>query len=211
MERVNCHLCEARPPRRACPALGRDICAQCCGQEREVSIDCPLECEYLRDAREHEKVPPVDPKLLPNPDIELTDAFLEQQQPLTIVTGRLLLVAAMETPGTVDLDMRDALDALTRTYRTADTGLVYESRPANGIAAAVADRFQQEIRQFREHVAQNTGSHAVRDKDLLGVLVFWQRMEWQYSNGRRKGRAFIESLFSLLPPPQQEENILSPA
>lgn len=207
MERENCHLCETRPPRRACPALGRTICAQCCGQEREVSIDCPLECSYLRDAREHEKLPPVDPKSLPNPEIELTDAFLQQQQPLAIVTGRLLLVSAMETPGTVDLDLRDALDALTRTYRTAETGLVYESRPTNGIAAAVADRFQQEVRQFREHVAQSTGAHTVRDKDLLGVLVFWQRMEWQRNNGRRKGRAFIESLFGLLPPPQ-EENIL---
>lgn len=204
MERVNCHLCESRPPRRACPALGRDICAPCCGEEREVSIDCPLECEYLRHAREHEKLPEMDAKALPNPEIELTDAFLEQQQPLAIVTGRLLLVAAMETPGAVDLDMRDAFDALTRTYRTADTGLVYESRPTNGIAAAVVDRFQQEVRQFREHVAQSTGSHTVRDKDLLGVLVFWQRMEWQRNNGRRKGRAFIESLFSLLPPPQEE-------
>lgn len=173
-----------------------------------MTVDCPLECEYLRDAREHEKLPVVDAKTLPNPDIELTDQFLQQQQPLAIVTGRLLLVAAMETPGTVDLDMRDALDALTRTYRTADTGLVYESRPANGIAAAVVDRFQQEVRQFREQVAQNTGAHSVRDKDLLGVLVFWQRMEWQRNNGRRKGRAFIESLFGLLPP-QQEETILT--
>lgn len=172
-----------------------------------MSIDCPLECPHLRDAREHEKLPPMDPKSLPNPEIELSDAFLEQQQPLAIVTGRLLLVAAMETPGTVDPDMRDALDALTRTYRTAETGLVYESRPTNGIAAAVVDRFQQEVRQFREHVAQNTGAHSVRDKDLLGVLVFWQRMEWQRNNGRRKGRAFIESLFSLLPPPQEENNL----
>lgn len=209
MERVNCHLCESRPPRRACPALGRDICAPCCGQEREVTVDCPLECEFLRDAREHEKLPPVDAKNLPNPDIELTDQFLQQQQPLAIVTGRLLLVAAMETPGAVDLDMRDAFDALTRTYRTADTGLVYESRPTNGIAAAVVDRFQQEVRQFREHVAQSTGAHTVRDKDLLGVLVFWQRMEWQRNNGRRKGRAFIESLFALLPPPQEETGVAS--
>ncbi len=170
-----------------------------------MSIDCPLDCEFLRDAREHEKSPEVDPKTFPNPEIEITDEFLQAQQPLAIVTGRLLLVAAMETPGTVDLDMRDALDGLTRTYKTAESGLVYETRPANGIAAAVADRFQQEVAQFREQVAQQTGTHSVRDKDLLGVLVFWQRMEWQHNNGRRKGRAFIESLFSLLPPPGEPQ------
>jgi len=147
----------------------------------------------------------VDPKTLPHPEIELTDAFLKAQQPLAIVAGRLLLVAALETPGAVDLDMRDALDALTRTYKTADSGLVYESRPANGIAAAVADRFQREVQQFREHMAQQSGAHTVRDKDLLGVLVFWQRMEWQRNNGRRKGRAFVESLFSLLPPPPEQQ------
>ncbi|MBI5281918.1 MAG: hypothetical protein HY858_09570 [Candidatus Solibacter usitatus] len=208
MERVLCHLCETRPPRRQCPALGRDICAPCCGQEREHTIDCPLECEHLRDARRHEKAPKVDAKSLPNPEIELTDKFMQEKQPLAIVTGRFLLVAALETPGAVDLDLRDALDALVRTYRTADSGLVYESRPANGIAAAVAQRFQDEVRQFREHVAQQSGVHSVSDRDLMGVLVFWQRMEWQHNNGRRKGRAFIESLFSLMPPPQQQDGAI---
>jgi len=53
--------------------------------------------------------------------------------------------------------------------------------------------------RFRERVAEQTGTHSVRDTDLLGVLIFWQRMAWQMRNGRRKGRAFLESLYSLLP------------
>jgi hypothetical protein len=195
-----CRICEARAPRRYCPAMNSDICAPCCGQEREVSLDCPFDCEYLREARRHEKPPEPDPKTMPNPDIELTDRFLRENQPLTVVCGRLLLVAALDTPGTVDLDMRAALDALARSYRTADSGLIYESRPNNMIAAQVQARFQEEIAAFRERVARQSGSHSVRDKDLLGVVVFWQRMEWQQNNGRRKSRAFMESLFSLLPP-----------
>lgn len=203
MEPVKCQLCEARPPRRSCPALGRDICAPCCGQEREESIDCPLDCEYLREARRHERPPGPDPATLPNRDIEVTEEFLDAQQALMVVTGRLLLAAAMETRGAVDLDLREALDSLTRTYRTASSGLVYESRPANMIAAAIAGRFQEEVGQFREQIARESGVHSVRDQDLLGVLVFWQRMEWRRNNGRRKGRAFIESLFTLLPPQQE--------
>ena len=126
---------------------------------------------------------------------------MNEHQQLTIVLGRLLLVAAVETPGSVDLDLRDALEALVTTYKTADSGLIYESRPANAIAAQAADRFTHDLQQFREDVAKRSASHNIRDKDILGVLVFWQRMEYQRSNGRRKGRAFTESLYALLPPP----------
>lgn len=203
-DRILCRLCEMKPPRRLCPALNAEICAPCCGVEREQSISCPFDCEHLREARKHEKLPEIDARSLPHPEIELTDSFLERNQDLAIITGRILLMGALDTEGIVDSDMRDALDALVRTYKTADSGLVYESRSANTYATAVQQRFQAEVARFRDMVAQQTGTHAVKDKDLLGVLVFWQRMELQRSNGRRKGRAFIESLFSLLPPPGEE-------
>ncbi len=205
MQRVACPLCNVRQPRRACPALGQDICPQCCGAEREESLACPLECEFLREARRHERIPEPDPASLPYPEVELSDAYMASQEPLAIVAGRLLLVSAMETEHSVDTDLEEALDALVRTYKTADSGLIYESRPANGIAAAIVERFQQELQKFREHIAEQSGSHTVRDKDVLGVLVFWCRMAWRQRNGRRRGRAFTERLFSLLPEPGQPE------
>ena len=176
----------------------------CCGTGREETIDCPLDCEYLREARGREKLPPFDPKSLPNSEIELSDRFMDEHQQLAIVIGRLLLVAAVETPGFVDSDIRDALAALVATYRTADAGLIYESRPTNTIAARAVERFTRDLKQFREDVEKRSASHTIRDKDILGVLVFWQRMEYQRSNGRRKGRAFIESLYALLPPPPEQ-------
>ncbi len=203
-EKNLCGLCDSRPARRQCPALHKEICPVCCGTGREQTIDCPLECEYLRDARRHEKLPQLDAKTLPNTEIELSDEYMHEREQLAIVMGRLLLVAAVETPGTVDLDMRDALEALVRTYKTAASGLIYESRPANAIAARAADRFTRELQRFREDVAQRSASHSIRDKDILGVLVFWQRAEYTRSNGRRKGRAFIESLYALLPPPPDQ-------
>jgi hypothetical protein len=203
-EKNLCHLCERRAPRRYCPALEREICAVCCGTEREQSIACPLDCEHLRDARYHERLPEMDPKSLPNPEIELTESFMNSRQELAIVIGRLLFVAAMENQGVVDGDMRDALASLVTTFKTANSGLIYEARPDNAIAAAVASRFREELDEFRDDVAQRAPTHAVLDKDLLGVLVFWQRMEYQRSNGRRKGRAFIESLYGILPPPREE-------
>ncbi len=203
-EKNLCHLCQRRPARRHCPALDRGICSVCCGTEREQSIGCPLECEYLRDARYHERLPELDPKTLPNPEIELTDRFMNEHEKLAIVLGRLLFIAAVETQGVVDSDMREALASLVTSFKTASVGLIYEARPENAIAAAVAARFREELDKFREAVAKGAPEGTLVDKDLLGVLVFWQRMEYQRSNGRRKGRAFVESLYSLLPPPKDE-------
>ena len=41
--------------------------------------------------------------------------------------------------------------------------------------------------------------HTVRDADVLGVLVFLQRLEMRYNNGRRRGRAFRDFLTGYLP------------
>ncbi|MDR3718453.1 MAG: hypothetical protein P4K98_06600 [Bryobacteraceae bacterium] len=204
-EKKLCHLCQRRAPRRYCPALEREICTVCCGTEREQSIACPLDCEHLRDARYHERLPELDPKSLPNPEIELSESFMNSHQELAIILGRLLFVAAVENEGVVDSDMRDALAALVTSFKTANSGLIYEARPENAIAAAVVTRFREELDKFRADVAERAPAHAVLDKDLLGVLVFWQRMEFQRSNGRRKGRAFIESLYGILPPPPEEK------
>ena len=45
---MNCAICETRRPRRYCPGVRGEICAICCGTAREVTVDCPLDCPYLR-------------------------------------------------------------------------------------------------------------------------------------------------------------------
>jgi hypothetical protein len=203
LDRVTCRLCQKRPPRRFCPPTGGDICPQCCGQERENTIHCPLDCEYLLAARVHERAHETAPPHTANADVHLTEKFLAEQEPLIVASGRILFLAAMETHDSVDGDVREALDALTRTYRTLESGLVYETKPANTMAAAVQSRFQQEMEQLKQRVSERSGVHSIRDKDILGVLVFWERMEHRANNGRRLGRAFIHSLVSLLPQPSE--------
>jgi len=105
-----------------------------------------------------------------------------------------LLQAAIEIPNVVDSDIRDALDALVRTYRTLESGLYYESRSENGLAAALCERIQAAVAEFRKAMADRSGVQSVRDVDILGVLAFLQRMEIQQRNGRRLGRAFVDFL-----------------
>ena len=196
---MKCVLCEVRRPRRICPGVRGEICAQCCGAEREVSISCPLNCEHLRDARLHEKPPEIDPDKFPNADIQVSESFLRRNEQLLTFAAATLFEASRENPDVIDLDMRDALQALIRTYRTLDSGLIYESRPTNPLAAFIQQRFQQSLQQYRQRLAQSAGITTIRDKDVLGVLVFLERLELSNNNGRRRSRAFIDFLRGFFP------------
>jgi len=115
---MKCRICETRKPRRYCPGVRADICSPCCGAEREMTVDCPLDSEYLREARLHEKPPEVDAAAYPNKDVRLTEEFLRDHEQLLVYTGAKLMEAALETGGAVDDDVREALESLIRTYRT---------------------------------------------------------------------------------------------
>jgi hypothetical protein len=196
-------LCEKKRARRYCPGVGGEICPTCCGAERENTIACPFECEYLQAAREHER--PVELPLdqfpdheLPNKDIRITESFLRNQDHLVIWLSHSL-VRAMESGQAVDFDAREALDAIIKTYRTLQSGLVYETKPQNPYAAAIQQKLNEAIEELRKSVAEEAGMQLLKDSDVLGVLVFLQRMEIQHNNGRKKGRAFLQFLRNYFP------------
>lgn len=193
-----CRICETRRPRRYCPGVHGDICSICCGTEREVTVDCPFDCEYLQEARRRERLSEVDPKTIPNQDVEVTEQFLAKQEELLVFCGRTLLGAALESAA-IDFDVREALESMIKTYRTLESGLIYETRPSNPLAAHMQQRLQEGIAKYRQEQAQRTGMNTVRDADILGVLVFLQRLELHHNNQRRKGKAFLDHLRGFFP------------
>ena len=197
-----CAICETRRPRRFCPGVRGDICSVCCGTEREVTVDCPLDCEYLQEARLHDRPVEIDPATVPNQDIRVTEEFLRDNEMLLMMTSRAVAGATLDTAGAVDSDVRDALDALIRTQRTLQSGVIYNSVPTNPFAAQIYGLVQNAVSEYRNSEQQQLGMSKTRDADVLGVLVFLQRVEYDRSNGRRRGRAFIDFLrqFSALEP-----------
>jgi hypothetical protein len=175
--------------------VGGDICTICCGTEREVTVNCPLDCEYLQEARRHDKPLPVDPGQLPNRDIRISEKFLAEQESLVGFLAGALSSAALATQGATDFDVRDALDGLVRTYRTLESGVLYESLPQNPLAANIFRGVQEHLAEFRRVEAERLGMSKTRDADILGVLVFFQRAEYDWNNGRKWGRAFIDALW----------------
>ena len=195
-----CAICETRRPRRFCPGVRGDICALCCGAEREVTVDCPLDCEFLREGRRHEKTWERDGAEFPNRDIQVTEKLLRANEELLTFLCLNVFHAAMQVPGAVDSDVREALDGLIRTYRTLQSGVYYESRPNNPLAGAVYAAVQGALAEYREREQKELGMTKTRDADVLGVLVFLQHLALYRDNGRRRGRAFLDALREFHPP-----------
>jgi hypothetical protein len=198
---MKCKICNTRKPRRYCPGVGGDICSICCGSEREVTVNCPLDCVYLVEARQHEKPPAPSAGPLPNQDVKLSEEFLRDHEPLLIFLGAKLLEASLETPGAVDSDVQEALESLIRTYRTLESGLYYETRPNNLLAAAIHQKIQDAVQELRKELSEK-GSAPIRDAEILGILVFLERVGLHQRNGRPRGRAFIDYLRGYFPQKQ---------
>lgn len=194
-----CAICQIRRPRRYCPGVNGDICSICCGTEREVTVSCPLDCPYLEEARKHDRPIPIDSEQIPNREIRISEEFLAEHEELLGAAGQALLQVGVGTPGAVDFDMRDALTGLIRTYQTLGTGLYYESVPENAIAAQIYRYVHEAVTNFRAEEKQQHGMSRTRDADVLAILVFFQRLELDRNNGRRRGRAFLDFLRGIYP------------
>ena len=190
---MTCKICNTRKPRRYCPGVQGEICSICCGNEREVTISCPLDCPYLVEARRHEKPQEVDIEAVPNRDVQVTEEFLREHEPLLVLLASRLLEASLAAPGAVDSDIRDALESLIRTYRTLQSGLYYETKPTNLIAASIHQNMQEGLEALRKELAEKNAT-PIRDVEILGILVFLERLELHQNNGRPRGRAFIDYL-----------------
>lgn len=182
----------------------------CCGEQREVTISCPLDCAYLEEARLHERPSELDRNALPNKDIRLTEEFLQDHQELVLFCSFTLADGALRTAGATDADVLTALDALIKTHRTLESGLVYETKAADRVAAAVQDHFERSLEDFQKRRSSEEGLAPFRNAEILGVLAFLERSALTQRNGRPRGRAFIDFLGKRLnvPMPQPTSGLL---
>ena len=197
-----CAICEQRKEKRFCPAVHGRICPQCCGEQREVTLDCPSDCVYLRQAREHEKprsLAGLDQNAL-FPKVEIGDQFLYEQEHLILGLSYALAKSARADRGIRDSDLIAALSGLARSYETlASSGLHYEVQTANLAHQAISAEIQSTVKEYREAEQKHLGYSRLKDSDVLRTLVFLLRMGLTRTSGRPKSRAFIEFLFQQLP------------
>lgn len=208
---LTCAICEIRKEKRFCPAVHGRICPQCCGEQREVTLDCPSDCPYLIQAREHEKPRPADQldsaALFLN--IEVPEQFMYEREHLLMGLTFALAKAARGDRHLNDRDLIAGISALaTRYERLVSSGLHYEQPLPSESQRRVATEVETMLKEYRDAEQKHMGYSTVRDSDVLKALVFLLRLAHGRTSGRPKSRAFVDFLFAQFP--EKDSAVLTP-
>jgi hypothetical protein len=202
---LSCAICEIRKEKRFCPAVHGRICPQCCGEQREVTLDCPSDCPYLQQAREHEKPRPADqfdPASL-FLQVEISEQFTYEREHLLMGLSYALAKAAQAEHTLNDRDLIAALSAMCTSYeRLMNSGLHYDQPLTSAAQHAAAAQVEEMLKQYREAGQKQLGYSTLRDSDVLKALVFLVRLGHGRTSGRPRSRAFIDFLVAQFPEKQ---------
>jgi hypothetical protein len=202
---VSCAICEKRKEKRFCPAVHGRICSQCCGEQREVTLDCPSDCVYLQQAREHEKPRPLqdlDQAAL-FAQVEIGEQFLYEHEHLIMGLSYALAKSAQTDRLINDTDLIAALASMTKKQETlVNSGLHYETPITSLSQQAVVAEVHKMLKEYREAEQKHLGYSRLHDSDVLRALVFLLRMGHARTSGRPKSRAFVDFVVAQFPEKQ---------
>lgn len=184
---VRCPLCDVRRARRSCPALGKEICALCCGTKRLVEIRCPSDCPYLASSREH---PPAATTRQQRRDltlmIDLMRGLNQRQSQLFVrLNAEVLRYEPPDFQTVVDEDVAEAAGALAATLETRARGVIYDHQPASMPAARLMAALKPVVD------ARSGGSAAEREAAVVLRLLQRGAIEAREADPENK-RAYVE-------------------
>lgn len=164
---MSCALCCQRKAKRACPAVGQDICAVCCGTKRVVEIACPATCVYLEHAHRH---PAAAVKRQQESDLTALMTALgrvsePQLQLFFLLQTTILRFKPEGFNRLTDADVADAASALASTLETAERGVLYEHQAGS----VVADALRRELKALLDQIARAGGGSRV-EREAAQVL-----------------------------------------
>jgi hypothetical protein len=160
-----CQLCRKRPAKRACPALGHDICTVCCATKRLVDIQCTEDCRYLEAGQRH---PAAVVKRQIDRDVTLLMASVgrlsEQQLQLFFLLQSMVLSYKPDgLARLVDNDVALAVGALAGSIETASKGVIFEE----ATTSVVAEGLRRAIKPVLEEITKNSGTRAEREVAIV--------------------------------------------
>jgi len=180
------------------------ICAVCCGTKREIEIDCPSNCGYLRSGRDYEaekRIP--DPELMAKAD-QFNDEFFMTFAPLIDAVLSAVVAERKESQWLVDNDLIEVLKALTATYKTLSSGIYYESLPDNPIRQSLFRRIKTLFDQLMQP-SERIDEPSLKVSEALDILDFVTLAAQANSSIRPKSRKYLDFLVSMARPAEAAE------
>ena len=195
---MNCPICVRHKAKRFCPPKGASICSVCCGTEREVTIDCPSDCPYLIASRQYDserREDDFDWSALPFPDVRIDPSFAREHGLLLLAISHAVCIYAHDHRAVVDSDVTSVLVSLAEAYRTLASGIYYEKLPdpvlQRGLYEAVRDAVNDHREEERE---RRMGVSHIPEGAIRDAFIALAQGSVRHSNGRAKGRAFLDFL-----------------
>ena len=160
-----------------------------------MSIDCPSDCTHLVASRRYdEERREVDWSKLPFPAIKISPSFAQEHLALLNALSYAICQCAHENRAVVDSDVVAATQALAETYRTLASGIYYENPPAYSVQRGLYEALKAALKDFREEETKHRGMSVTRDADIRDALIFFTQLGATRTNGRPKGRAYLDLL-----------------
>jgi hypothetical protein len=177
------------------------ICAVCCGTKREIEIDCPSNCTYLRSGRDYEaeKRTP-DPELMAKAD-KFNDEFFLTFAPIVDAVLSAVVAERKESQWLVDNDVIEVLKALTATFKTLSSGIYYESLPDSPIRQSLFRRIKSLFDQLMQP-SERIDEPSLKLSEALDILDFITLAAQANSSVRPKSRKYLDFLVSMAQPEQ---------
>jgi hypothetical protein len=200
---AKCPLCSERSGKRPCPAKGARICPTCCGTKREVEIDCPSDCAYLKQGRRYETN--LNPIGTETPHREFSQQFRHRYGVVITTLAQVILEERVGNPSLLDADVREVLEALKATTKTLSSGIHYETLPQGGAAAMSLYRGLKSLvdEMMRPHGLTDDALRVSEAPDVLDFIVVSVDL---HSGGRPKSRRYLDWLSSVAPAPDKDES-----
>jgi hypothetical protein len=107
---------------------------------------------------------------------------------------------AREYRQVVDADVIAALHALAESYRTLSSGLYYEKPPDYLYQRELYQVLKTALEEFQRVQTQRQGLVTIRNSDLRDSLIYLTQLGALRTNGRPKGRAFLDLIRSQVAP-----------
>jgi len=209
---ATCPVCSNRPGKRYCPAIAEQICAVCCGTKREIEIDCPSSCSYLKASRLYESEKPI-------PDPEVTskvhnydERFIERYHQVLDALTAAVVEEHMNSKWLVDNDVIEVYRLLRTTMKTLSSGIYYESLPDNPIRLSLYRRLKSLLDEIMEP-DPGGARMTLKVSEAIDVLDFLTLVAQANSSIRPKSRRYLDWVaqrFSGLSQASQSSGIILP-